>query len=283
MHKIAITTDSTCDLPADIVAQYGITVVPLSIQIGGKAFLDGVELTRDAFYTRLPDLRPHPTTATPGPELFRQRWDKLADAGAQAILSIHISEGLSGTINAARVAARQFARLPVTVLDSGQLSLGLGFIVERAAQLAESGLAMEDILKDLDDLMKRTYVFAALKTTEYLRRSGRLHFAVSALGEILQIKPLLHMHQGVSTAHRARTHSKAIARLLEWLDEYAPLERLAVLHAGVAEEAEKLRQRVQAYLPAGHIPVVQITPVLGAHLGIGALGFACISKKETVL
>ncbi len=178
------------------------------------------------------------------------------------------------------MAAKQFTRIPVTVLDSTQLSLGLGFIVEKAAQLAELGHKVEEILDSLQELMKRTYVFASLKTLEYLRRSGRMHFAMARLGEILQIKPLLHMNQGKPTAHRTRTQFRATERLFEWLKEYAPYEKLAVVHAGVQAEAEAMRDRVKDYLPNGEIPIVQITPVLGSHLGIGALGFACVSAKE---
>jgi fatty acid-binding protein DegV len=107
-----------------------------------------------------------------------------------------------------------------------------------------------------------------------------MHFALARLGEILQIKPLLHMNQGNPTAHRARTQTRATERLLEWLKEYSPYERLAIVHAGVYEQAEAMRQRIKEYLPYGDIPIVQITPVLGAHLGIGALGFACVSAKE---
>jgi fatty acid-binding protein DegV len=110
-----------------------------------------------------------------------------------------------------------------------------------------------------------------------------MHFAMARLGEILQIKPLLHMNQGKPTAHRTRTQFRATERLFEWLKEYAPYERLAVVHAGVQAEAEAMRDRVKDYLPNGEIPIVQITPVLGSHLGIGALGFACVSTKENKL
>ncbi len=278
--EIRIVTDSTCDLPDPIVQKHGITVIPLHIQQGGQTFLDGVNLTRAEFYTKLPGFRPSPTTAAPSPEVFKEAWEKLAEAGAKAILSIHLSEKLSATINSARVAAGQFTRIPVTVLDSSQLSLGMGFIVEKAAQMAELGHKMEDILSNLGELMKRTYVFASLKTLEYLRRSGRMNFALARFGELLQVKPLLHMNQGNASAHRTRTQSKATARLLEWLAEYAPYERLAIVHAGVQKEAEEMLQHIKSYLPNGDIPIVQITPVLGAHLGVGALGFACVSKEN---
>ena len=277
--SVYIVTDSTCDLPKEIVSQHSITVIPLAINVGDQSFLDGVDLTRSEFYTRLPNFNPHPKTAVPGPAVFMQAFECLADEGAQAILSIHISETLSAIVNSARIAAEQFTRIPVTVLDSGQLSLGLGFIVERAAELAESGKETQEIISALNNLMKRTYVFASLKTLEYLRRSGRMHFALAKFGEILQIKPLLHMNMGIAAAHRNRTQKRAIARLLEWLTEYAPYEKLAILHAGVQEEAEALYQQVRPFFPQGEVLVAQITPVLGTHLGIGALGFACISKE----
>ena len=116
--EIRIVTDSTCDLPKSIVERHAIIVIPQHIHQGSQTFLDGVNITREEFYAHLPGFRPAPTTATPSPEIFQQAWEKLADAGAHAILSIHISENLSATVNSARTAAKQFTRIPVMVLDS---------------------------------------------------------------------------------------------------------------------------------------------------------------------
>lgn len=276
--RIRIVTDSTCDLPEEIIHRHKISVIPLTINVGERSFLDGVDLTRSEFYARLPGFVPHPKTAAPGPEVFTETYQRLVQEDAQAILSIHISETLSATINSARIAAEKFSAIPVKVFDPGQLSLGLGFIVERAAELAEAGKDVQEILNALHELMKRAYVFASLKTLEYLRRSGRMNFALAAFGEMLQLKPLLHMNMGKATAHRTRTQKRATARLLEWLAEYAPYERLAIVHAGVQEEAEALLVQARTWFPQSEIIITQITPVLGAHLGIGALGFACISK-----
>lgn len=278
--KIGIVTDSTCDLNPEIVQHYGIEVVPLFIQMGEERLMDGVNITKDEFYTRLPAYDPAPTTAAPGPEIFVKRFEDLVEKGVQAILSIHISEALSATVNSARTAAKEFSRVPVTVLDSGQLSLGLGFLVEKAAQMAQSGHKVEEILDTLKNLMPRTYVFAALDTLEYLRRSGRMHVAVARFGELLRLKPLLHMNQGNPVAHRVRTTRKAMERLFGWLDTYAPFQQLAILHAGVESRAENLREQVRKYLPGAEISIHQITPVLGSHLGVGALGFAVISQKN---
>ncbi len=277
--NIRIVTDSTCDLPPEIVHQNSITVIPLHINIGDKTFLDGVDLSRTEFYTQLPGYFPAPKTAAPGPDVFTQAYERLANEGAQAILSIHISETLSATVNSARTAAEQFTRIPVTVLDSSQLSLGTGFLIEKAAVLAQLGKKVEEIVSILQGVMKRTYVFASLQTLEYLRRSGRMNFAIARFGELFQIKPLLHMNMGKATAHRTRTQKRATERLMEWLNEYAPYEKLAILHAGVQEQAQSLYEQVRSFLPNEEILIVQITPVLGAHLGIGALGFACISKE----
>jgi DegV family protein with EDD domain len=277
--NIRIVTDSTCDLPEEIVRQQAITVIPLHINVGKKSYLDGVDLTRTEFYAQLPNYFPAPKTAAPGPEVFAQAFERLANEGARAILSIHISEALSSTINSARIAAEQFTRIPITVLDSSQLRLGTGFIVEKAAQLARAEKTMEEILSALKEILKRTYVFASLKTLEYLRRGGRMNFALARFGEILQIKPLLHMNMGKATALRTRTNERARKRLLDWLVEYAPYEKLAIVHAGIQEEAESLREQIRSIFPEGVlVPIVQITPILGAHLGIGAIGFACISK-----
>lgn len=278
--SIRIVTDSTCDLPQEVVQAQGIIVIPLNINIGEQNYLDGVDLSREEFYRNLPDYHPSPKTAAPGPDIFMQIFEKLANEGAHSILSIHIAESLSGTVNSARLAAQQFTRIPVMVLDSTQLSLGTGFVVEKAAQLAKLGKTMEEILSILPDFMKRTYVFASLKTLEYLQRGGRMNFAIAKFGELLQFKPLLHMHMGKASAGRTRTHQRARNRLLDWLAEYGPYEKLAIVHAGVQEEAEALREQVRSFLPEGLISIVQITPVLGAHLGIGAIGFACVSKEQ---
>jgi len=279
--RIRIVTDSTCDLPVEIISKHKITIIPLYINIGEKAFLDGVDLSRDDFYAQLPTYDPFPKTAAPSAAVFQQAYERLADEGAQAIISIHISEGLSATINSARIAAQEFTRIPVTVVDSTQLSLGMGFLVEKAAELAQAGTSVDEIISMLKNTMPRTYVFAALKTLEYLHRSGRMNYAIAKFGEFLQIKPLLHMNMGNATAHRTRTQNRSMAHLFTWLSENAPYEKLAVLHAGVEQEAQSLLQQARSFFPENaDIPIVQITPVLGAHLGVGALGFACISKEK---
>jgi DegV family protein with EDD domain len=278
--SIKIVTDSTCDLPAAIVAEYDITVIPLYINIGSKGYLDGIELSRPDFYTLLPDCDPLPTTAVPGSERFKQVYEALADQGATQILSIHISHSLSATVDVARVAAQETTAVSVTVFDSGQLSLGIGLLVETAAKLARDGRSLTDIITRLKQQGSRTHVFAALDTLEFLRRSGRMNNVVAGLGSLLQIKPILKMHNGQPTSERVRTSGRAIQRLITLLSEQGPLERVAMLHTNAAAGAEALRQKIQHLLPPGDILSVDITPVIGTHIGPGAVGYVCISAHS---
>lgn len=273
---IRIVTDSTCDLPADIIQEHAIEVVPLYINIGDEGYLDGVELSREDFYRGLPDYKDFPTTAVPGIEAFRKVFERLALEGASEIISIHISKSLSATVDVARSAAKQCKALPVTVLDSDQLSLGTGFLVEAAAKAAGAGKRMQEILAQLQDQIQRTHVFAALDTLEFLKRSGRMSGVMAGIGSLLQIKPLLKMHAGEATSERVRTSNGAFSRILELLRERSPLERVALVHTHCAEKAEALRQAAADLLPEGELLSVDITPVIGAHIGPGAAGFACI-------
>jgi DegV family protein with EDD domain len=274
-----IVTDSSCDLPQEIIQEHRITVIPLFINVGDQSYLDGVDLSHQEFYERLPGFRPAPKTAAPGPDVFRKTFEQLASEGATEILSIHVSAKLSAIVDIARTAAKETIRLPVTVFDSRQLSLGTGFQVLAAAEAADRGLSMSEILVLLEGQIRRTHVFAALDTMEYLKRSGRMNFAISALGTILQIKPLMKMYNGEPTAERVRTRKGAIKRLVELLEEYGPYEKAALLHSHALQRAEALLQEVRSLLPAGDIWVEEITPVLGAHIGPGVIGFACISKE----
>ncbi|MGB8213212.1 MAG: DegV family protein [Anaerolineales bacterium] len=276
--SIRIVTDSSCDLPQELVRKHNITVIPLYINVGLQEYRDGIDLSRQEFYTRLPDFRQVPTTAAPSPEVFRLTYERLATEGASQILSIHISTRLSSVFGIASQAVREKTSLPVTVFDSRQLSLGTGFQVLAAAQAAEAGCSMQEILARLEDQITHTHVFAALDTLEFLRRSGRMNFAVAFLGGILQIKPFLKMYAGKPTAERVRTRNAAMNRLVELLEEASPLEKVAVLHSQALDRAEVLLQRVKHILPAGDTLVEEINPVLGAHIGPGVVGFACISK-----
>ncbi len=279
--SIKIVTDSTCDLPQDLLQEYGVTVVPLYINFGDQGYLDGVEITRQEFYERLPESDPLPTTATPGVDAFKQVYEDLADSGASEILSIHISISLSATVDVARTAANETKKVPVTVLDSQKLSLGTGFLVLSAAKAAAEGKSMDEIVSMLDEQTSRTYVIAALDTLEYLKRSGRMNAVVARLGSVLKIKPILIMHDGEPTGERVRTRERALARLIEFISELGPLEQLALVHTNAAQEAKELFQRSKHLFANQEEPLsVDVTPALGTNIGPGVVGFACITAKN---
>lgn len=276
---VRIVTDSTCDLPAETIARYGISVVPLFINIGEQGFLDGVDLTREEFYKRLPSYPVHPTTAVPSPLKFRAVYDSLVDAGATQVLSIHISVALSAVVNVARIAAQETSTVPVTVFDSQQLSLGTGFLVETAAKMAADGCEIEEILAVLNEQARRSHVFAVLDTLEFLKRSGRMNKYVAGLGTLLQLKPILTMHNGKPGTERVRTRERATQRLLELLQGVGRLERLAIVHTHAPERVAELRSLAAQFMPSDAVWAVDITPVIGSHIGPGAFGFAAIGTQ----
>jgi len=278
---VKIVTDSTCDLPGEVVTDLDITVVPLYINVGQKSYLDAIDMTRQEFYERLPHFDHHPQTASPGPEMFRETYERLADEGADEVLSIHISVSLSGTLNTAKLAAKATEALPVSVFDSRQLSIGTGFLVEAAAKAAAAGQSISEIIEMLKERTKRTHLFAALDTLEFLQRSGRMSWAVSKIGGLLKIKPLLTMNDGNPGVEQVRTSKRAFRRLIGKLTDLHPLEELALVHTNAPEKIEELRQRARHLFPEGKEPVtVNVTPVIGTHIGPGAAGFACVSAGE---
>ena len=278
---VRIVTDSTCDLPAETIARYGIHVVPLYINVGKEGYLDGVDMTRAEFYHRLPTFPHHPSTAVPSTERFRAAYNTLADEGASEVLSIHISIALSAVVDVARLAARETTSVPVTVIDSHQLSLGSGFLVETAAKMAAAGSSAAEIEVALNAQIQRSHVFAALDTLEYLKRSGRMNKYLAGFATLLQLKPILTMHNGKPGTERVRTRDRAMRRLVEMLAAVGPVARIAIVHAhALPERIAELRALAAHLLPQGDILTEEITPVIGAHIGPGALGFAVVSASE---
>jgi DegV family protein with EDD domain len=277
--SVRIVTDSACDLPAETISKYGIRVVPLYINLGDQGFLDGIDMTREEFYQKLPAFPVHPTTAVPSPQKFRAMYDALADEGAGDVLSIHTSSALSGIVNVAHVAAQETTSVPVTVFDSRQLSLGTGFLVETAGRLAVEGGSIGEILASLHGQIKRSHVFAALDTLEFLKRSGRMNRFMASLGSLLQLKPIMTMYDGKPGAERVRTRERAVRRLFEMLQAVGAVERLAIVHTHAPERVEELLAHASSLLPQDQILVADITPVIGAHIGPGAFGFAVVGAQ----
>ena len=277
--KIGLVTDSTSDLPRDLVEKHAIEVVPAILVIDGQSYADGEGLTRQEFYTRLPEMKISPTTAAPSAGDFAERFHKLINAGCERILSIHAAGQLTAILSAAGLAARDFGNR-VTVHDSGSLTLGLGFQVLAAAEAIADGLGVEDVIAAIRSTRRRLRVGAALDTMEYLRRSGRVPSAVAALGGLLHIKPVIELRDGtVRPLSAARTTSQATERLSQFLRDFGPLEHLAVLHTNAEQRARSflsdLMSDARIFLPRD-ILMLNITPVIGTHLGPNGLGFAAI-------
>ncbi len=278
---IRIVTDSTCDLPQEYLDENNISLIPLFINFKDRGYLDGVELSREEFYEKLPEEDIPPTTATPSIEAVVDLYQQLAEAGADQIISIHISEALSATVDVVRQAAERVS-IPVTVLDSGQLSMGLGFQVLHAAKSAQRGLSVEKIVDELERRGKHIYVYAALDTLEYLRRSGRMSNIIAGIGSLLRVKPILKMNLGNPASELVRTHSKAIQSLVDTIKELQPIEEIALVHTNAPQAARELWERIKSLVPEQPFPIsVNVTPVLGAHLGPGAVGFALKGKSQS--
>jgi DegV family protein with EDD domain len=279
--SIRIVTDSNCDLAPEIVKAQGIAVVPIHVNIGTKSYLDGVEMTRPAFYEGLPQFESHPTTSAPSPGQFYEVYERLAAEGATEILSIHISATLSAVTNSARLAAEEIESVPVTIFDSGNLTLGTGLQVLAAARAAAEGRSLAEIVAMLEDQRARTYCFAALDTLEFLRRSGRLSRFQSSLGSMLQIKPLLKMNDSEMDMERVRTRKRATERLIELVEQLGPLEALSLVHTHAPERAELLRRQAQHLFPEGGPQFsAEVTPVIGAHIGPRSVGFVCVTASR---
>jgi|SRR5690349_6531769 len=277
--KIGIVTDSTCDIPAFLAEQYELEIIPCILVMDGKEYIDGKDITREEFYRRLPALQTGPTTAAPSIGEFATRYESLFARGCDHILSIHAAGALTSILNVAKQAGAEFSGR-VTCVDSTSLSLGLGFQVLAAAESAELGL--QAALAAVKSVHRRLQVFAALDTLEYLKRSGRVPAAVAMLGGLLRIKPLIELANAeVKAVGAARTSGQANEKMTSLLLNGTPVEQLAILHTGAEPRAREflndLMQRASQSVPRD-ILMVNVTTVIGTHVGPNGLGFAVVRK-----
>lgn len=270
---IRIVTDSTCDIPREWIDKYNITVIPCYINMDGKSYLDGVEITRQEFYQRLPYANPHPTTSAPGPGTFLEAYEELAKEGCDGVFSIHVSKTFSNIYNSASMAADEVHSIPVKAVDSGNLTLALGLVVLHAAQAAANGANFEQVQAVTNAAIAHTHAFAKLDTIDYLRRSGRLSAIQHSLISMLDIKPILKMNAGVSKMEMVRTHKRAYRRVLEAAVEAAPQSVLfGITHADAPDQACGLIDDIRLAIPNLQQPLLsETTPALGTHVGPGTL------------
>ncbi len=274
-NQIAIVTDSTADIPPDLVRKYRIHVVPNIIILGDRNFEDGKEITRQEFYEQLPSMNPLPTTATAASGVYEELYAELFARGAQQVISMHASSKLSGIFNSARLAANEFDGR-VKVIDSEQLTLGLGFQVLAAAEAVDSGASMDQVEVIITNIRKRMRVVAMLDTLEYVRRSGRVSWAQARIGALLRIKPFLEVSNGeILSLGETRTFIKGVIRLADMLVRLGPLDKLAVLHTNAEDEALSFAEK---YTPRNNPAplIINVTTVIGTHVGPHGLGFAAV-------
>lgn len=275
--KIALVTDSTADIPEALLEQHQIHVVPNLVILNGEELEDGKGISREEFYQRMITMQALPTTATASVGAYTSLYALLLEKGADLILSIHASSLLSGIYNAAQTAAQAFGER-VKVLDSEQISLGLGFQVLAAAEAIARSVPIGKILEYLSELRQRIHLFAMLDTLEYIRRSGRVSWARARLGTLLQIKPIVELKEGkVLSRGEVRTRQKGIQRLIEIIRGLGALERLAILHTNAESDAQHILEELNPQLPYSPL-VVNVTTIIGTHVGPNGLGFVAITR-----
>ncbi len=269
--SVRVVTDSACDLPAPLVAEHHIEVVPLTIRFGSEELVDGVELSNQAFWQRLPQAASLPETAAPSAGAFADRFRALARSGADGIVCINLSSRLSATMQAAQVAAQSFDGCPVRVIDSLTCSMGLGNLCLAAARRADEGAPLEEVALEVTDRRDRTRLFGTLDTLEFLKRGGRVGNARALLGSMLAVKPVVEVRDGVvEEAGKVRTRSKALQLLADKVHEQ-PVEEVAVLQ-GDAPDFDDFLDLIEDVAPRDKIVVGSVGPVIGTHAGPGVLG-----------
>jgi DegV family protein with EDD domain len=269
---VKIVTDSAADLTADQVAAHGISVVPLTIRFGDDEFVDGVDLSPQAFYDKMAALDVLPATAAPSPGAFEAAF-RAAGADGDPVVCINLSSALSATMQSAQTAAKAIGdELDVRVLDSRSITAGLGMQVLAAAAAAEGGASADDIEALIGRLSHSTTVYGALDTLENLKKGGRIGGAQAMLGSILSIKPIIDISTGtVTEAAKQRTRKKSMVWLRDKLFELPDLEQVAVCH-GCSEDVEELVELLAPRYTRDQLTIWTIGPVIGAHGGPRVLG-----------
>jgi DegV family protein with EDD domain len=271
---VRIVTDSSCDLTEEEAAAHGVEVVPLTIRFGDEELEDRTQLSIEQFYEKLGSSPVLPETAAPAPGKFEAAFRRQAAAGADAVVCINLSSGLSATMQSARNAATAVAGdLQVEVLDSRSITSGLGTQVLMAARAGADGASVEEVVALVTDLVARTHVIGALDTLDNLRKGGRIGGAQALMGSLLSIKPILDVSTGeVEEAGRARTRKKALETLRDRVKEQGEVTDLRIAHGFAPDVESMLDLLVGIGHPRADIRVAPIGPVIGTHGGPRVMG-----------
>ncbi|MEO7447194.1 MAG: DegV family protein [Humibacillus sp.] len=276
--SVRIVTDSTAYLPEEVVRRHAIEVVPLHVVVGGRDHVEGRDVTAE----QVADALRHytiVTTSRPTPQVFAETYERLADEGATAIVSIHLSSQMSGTVEAARLAARE-SPVPVEVVDSQTLGMAMGFAVVAAAETAADGGELTQVLDAMRGRLDASAVLFYVDTLEHLRRGGRIGAASAMLGSALSIKPILAVRAGrIAPVEKVRTSSRAIARIESLVVEHVTrgglVVDIAVHHLDAQVRATQIAEHLRAIVPgAPTVILVELGAVVGAHVGPGTVAIA---------
>jgi DegV family protein with EDD domain len=269
---IKIVTDSTCDLPPGLDKELGITVVPVYLRFGDEVFHDRVDISEDEFYRRLIHDPIHPNTTQPTPQDFTEVYKELSKK-ADGIISIHVSGKLSGTCNSALQGIEAAGKVcPIEVIDSQEVTMGLGLLAISANTLAQSGKSLPQVVKEVKQMIPSIHVLALLDTLKYLALGGRIGKVQALLGSILNVKPMLTVKDGaLAPTGRVRSRTKGIDILFDFVKNAADIQDLAVVYNTTPEEAQALVRRLGSVYPEEKIRLARLGPALGVHTGPGLL------------
>lgn len=284
MAKIGIVTDSTAYMPTDFVKKHDIEIAPAVVIWSGEEYADGVDLQPKDFYTRLATAKEMPSTSQPSPATVKQAVENLQAKGYDEILGIFLSEKLSGTIDSARLAKDMMPDVKFEIVDTMSASMGSGWPIMAAARAIDRGASFDECISIVEKARENTDVVLMVDTLEFLHRGGRIGGAQAFLGTALNFKPILEVEDGIIEAvERVRTHKKAVKRLVDLVTERVggrdPVY-LAVLHANVPEEAQKVLEIASEQLNPVETVFSSVSPAVGTNTGPGTLGLAFMAGVE---
>ncbi|MFZ5943522.1 MAG: DegV family protein [Bacillota bacterium] len=276
MLKVGILTDSTADLPQDLLNHYSIKVIPLRVHFGTDTYLEGQDLSASDFYAKLNFVEKLPTTSQPSPGDFINLFESFYNEGITEVISIHLSKKLSGTYQSALVAQKSLeGKMKIHVVDSMLVSMGLGLVVLSAARAAKEGKDSSEILEIIEDVKNKVRIYFVVDTLEYLQKGGRIGKASSLIGSLLNIKPILTLTDGeVGSFEKVRGKNKALERLIEITCEtLMPDQKIlcAIVHSNCLDTALKLHGKILENLNSSEIFISEIGAVVGTHVGPGTV------------
>jgi len=276
---VKVVTDSTADLPDQLVQELGITVVPVYLRFGDKVYRDRVDISEDEFYERLTHDPVHPNTTQPTPQDFADVYQKLSQE-AEGIISIHVSGKLSGTCNSALMAKDMLeTECPIEVVDSETVSMSLGLIVIVAATAAKAGGSLEQVVEEVKQTIPKIHLVFLLDTLKYLAKGGRIGKAKALLGSVLSVKPILSIKDGeLVPVSQVRTRAKGVDKLFDFVKDAADIQDLAVVYNTTPDEAQNLAERIGSVFDREKIRIARLGPGLGVHGGPGAMVVAFRGK-----